>query len=65
MICPHCRANLIQANTRGEKLLRNRGLVYRESGLAAICPKCKADVPFPLDELQSLHRRLVLFFQKR
>lgn len=65
MICPHCRANLIQANARGEKLLRNRGLVYGASGLKAICPKCKSDVPFPLDELQQLHQKLILFFQNR
>lgn len=46
MICPHCRANLLQRNHHQEPIVRCRGIVLRASGPVLICAKCRAEVPF-------------------
>ncbi|HET8550867.1 MAG TPA: hypothetical protein VFM97_00135 [Gammaproteobacteria bacterium] len=65
MNCPHCHANLEQRNRAGETMLRMRGLVLKAEGLAAVCPKCKGDVPVSPDMMQKLHTKAVLFFRNR
>lgn len=55
-----CGADLVQPNARGVPMLRNHGLVLKAEGLAAICPRCKADVPVSRDAA----RALVLILQR-
>lgn len=62
MRCPHCSAQLAQINNRGEPMLRNRGLVLRAEGVAAVCPKCKHDVPVAGEMAKALSARLLLVF---
>jgi hypothetical protein len=54
MGCPKCRAALIQRNAEGEPILRNRGLVLKATGWVALCPRCRAEVPFSPDALRAV-----------
>ncbi|HET7674200.1 MAG TPA: hypothetical protein VFL54_01625 [Gammaproteobacteria bacterium] len=65
MNCPHCEANLKQRNSKGETLLRTRGIVLKADRLVAVCPKCKGDVPVSPEMMQKMHSSVVLFFRNR
>lgn len=59
-----CGASLGHVNKAGEPFLRTAGLVMKaDAGLALVCPKCKADVPFTADFAKALQHRLALFFK--
>jgi len=58
-----CGANLAHVNRRGEPVLRNHGLVLKAEGVAAICPKCHADVPIAGDMAKALSNRILLVFK--
>ena len=62
MICPNCTANLGRINSAGNPMVRMRGLVLKAEGVAAICPKCKADVPIRGELAKALGARLLLVF---
>jgi len=58
--CGQCGAVLTQNRTEGGVMLRNHGLVIKSTGVAFVCPKCKADVtPTKADR-----DMLVLFLSK-
>ncbi len=45
-------------------MLRTAGVVLKDGGgMALLCPKCKADVPFTPDLAKALQTRLVLLFK--
>lgn len=54
-----------QINARGEPMLRTRGLVLKAEGVAAICPKCKGDVPLEGDMAKALRARLLIVVPRR
>lgn len=60
MRCPRCQAQLGQVNAAGEPMIRTRGLVLKAEGVAAICPKCKADVP----ATGELRKAIILFLTR-
>ena len=60
-----CGASLGQVNRAGEPIVRTSGLVLKgEGGMALVCPKCKADVPFTADFAKALQTSLALFFKR-
>lgn len=63
MNCPSCGANIQHVNAAGDTVLRNRGLVLKSSGIVAICPRCKSDVPLSQTLHKALQDRIVLFFR--
>lgn len=60
MKCPACLAELGHVNGRGEPMIRTRGLVLKAEGVAALCPKCKADVPVEGELAKALRSRLLV-----
>lgn len=45
-------------------MVRTAGMVMKDGGgMALVCPKCKADVPFTPDFAKALQTRLVLLFK--
>lgn len=64
MNCPSCGTNLIRAARGGDTLLKTQGLVFKAASLVAICPKCKADVPFSQTMTKAIQDRAILFFRK-
>lgn len=64
MKCPHCSANLETVNSRGETVLKNRGLIFKSQGISLACPKCKQDVPVSNENMNKMHRVAVLFLQR-
>ena len=55
-----CGATLGQLNLAGEPIVRNRGLIFKASGVVLVCPSCKADVPVSGDLAKALTDRLRL-----
>lgn len=55
-----CGANLGHINSRGEPMIRTRGLILKAEGIAAVCPKCRADVPLEGEMAKALHARLLV-----
>lgn len=60
MKCPACLSALGHVNARGEPMIRTRGLVLKAEGVAAVCPKCKADVPVEGELAKALRSRLLV-----
>lgn len=58
MRCPTCSAGLAHRNAAGEPLLRLRGLVLKASGVVAMCPACRGDVPVQGEVARVLSARL-------
>lgn len=59
-----CGAVLGRVNSHGEPMVRTAGIVWQaDGGMALVCPKCKADVPFSPDFARALQSRLVLLFR--
>lgn len=54
MKCRHCQSVLCQRNSLGEPIIRTRGIVRKPSGIALVCPRCKAAVPVSPDFLLAL-----------
>lgn len=65
MKCPSCLADLGQINARGEPMIRTRGLVLKAEGIAAVCPKCKGDVPVEGEMAKALRSRLLVVVPAR
>lgn len=64
MNCPQCGTNLIRKSSGGDPMVSTRGLVLKAASVVAICPHCKADVPFSQTVTKALQDRTVLFFKK-
>lgn len=64
MNCPKCGTNLIRESRGGDTMVSTRGLVFKASSIVAICPHCKADVPFSQTLTKALQATTVLFFRK-
>jgi hypothetical protein len=64
MICAGCGSHLGHINKDGEPIVRNRGLVFKASGVIMVCPKCKRDVPLTADFAKALTDRLILFIRR-
>ena len=65
MKCGHCQAELGHVNARGEPMIRTRGLVLKAEGVAAVCPKCKGDVPVAGELAKALRMRLLVVMPPR
>lgn len=65
MICPHCQTSLSRTSASGDQMLAMRALIMKAEGLTLVCPKCKGDVPIGPEAMHEMHRRIVLFFQRR
>jgi hypothetical protein len=63
VICPGCGAELARLSAGGEPMIRARGLIMKADHVAAICPKCAADVPLTRDDAKALAARLLLVFR--
>jgi Zn-finger nucleic acid-binding protein len=61
--CPGCQAGLAHLNDAGEPILRMRGLVLKASGVVAMCPSCRGDVPMQGEVARILSSRLALACQ--
>lgn len=55
-----CGEGLARISRKGEPMLRSAGLLLKAEGLAAICPRCKADVPVGGDMLKALQTVLLV-----
>lgn len=64
MNCPKCGTNLIRVSRDGDTLVSARGFVLKSDSIAAICPHCKADVPFSQTLTKALQDLTILFFKK-
>lgn len=62
MRCP-CGENMVRLSRDREPMLRAKGLVLKANGVAAICPKCSADVPIAGELAKALSSRLLLVFR--
>lgn len=60
-----CGAALGHINARGEPMIRTRGIVLKAEGIAAVCPKCKADVPLEGEMAKALRARLLVVVPTR
>ena len=63
MNCPKCGTNLLRESKSGDAMLKNSGLILKANSLVAVCPHCKADVPFSQTMTQAVHDRAILFFK--
>lgn len=54
-----CGEGLARVSRSGVPMLKADGLLLKAEGLAAICPKCRADVPVAGDMLKALQILLV------
>lgn len=65
MKCSKCKYELFTQNKAGDKLLRNKAIVFKGDNIVAVCPNCKSDVNLSPEVANKVHRCVVVFFQNR